>query len=98
MSTCSEINTWPMGEDVIWGVTVLLGADCKLHRMMFRPTPGQPLNGAPGPPGVQGPPGPPGTTGPRGFDGRQGSVGPPGPRGLTGAACECCGCPRENLP
>lgn len=95
---CDAIGEMPMGEEIEFGVTTLVGWDCKLHRMMFKPVPGQPKNGEPGPPGVPGPPGPPGTIGPRGFDGRQGPMGPPGPRGLTGPACECCGCPRENLP
>lgn len=95
---CDAIAKMPMGPDAEYGVTVLVGVDCKLHRMPFKSIPGQAPQGPPGIPGVPGPIGPPGYTGPRGFDGRQGPPGPPGPRGLTGPACECCGCPRENLP
>lgn len=95
---CGEIGQWPMGPDAVYGETIFLGADCRLHRMPFKSIAGQGKNGEPGPAGALGPPGPPGNTGPRGFDGRQGSQGEPGPRGLTGEACSCCGCPRENLP
>lgn len=95
---CDAIAQMPMGDDLVFLESVVVGSDCKLHRFMAKPVAGQGANGPPGIPGEMGMPGPPGTTGPRGFDGRQGPQGIPGPRGLTGAACECCGCPRENLP
>ena len=95
---CDAIAQMPMGPDAVFGETVLVGVDCRLHRMPFKPIAGQGPQGHTGMSGELGPPGPPGNTGPRGFDGRQGSQGEPGPRGLIGAACECCGCPRENLP
>lgn len=95
---CDAIAAMPMGDDVKYGETVLIGVDCKLHRMAFRVVGTTGKAGVPGAAGVQGPAGPPGTTGPRGFDGRIGPMGPVGPRGLTGPACECCGCPRENQP
>lgn len=93
---CDAIAAMPMGEDVVFAETVLVGWDCQLHRMAHRPYAQPGANGAPGIPGPPGPPGPPGNTGPRGFDGIQGSMGPPGPRGLTGAACSCCQCPSEG--
>lgn len=95
---CDAIAQMPMGEDLAFGESVVVGYDCKLHRMPFKPVAGQGKDGAPGPIGPPGVAGPPGATGPRGFDGRIGPMGPPGPRGLTGAACECCNCPRENQP
>lgn len=97
-SLCDAIADMPIGDDLKFLESVVIGSDCKLHRVMAKPVAGQGANGPPGIPGELGPPGDPGSTGPRGFDGIQGSIGPPGPRGLTGAACECCGCPRENLP
>lgn len=95
---CDAIAQMPVGEDLKFLESFVVGSDCKLHRMMAKPVAGQGKNGEPGIPGEMGPPGPPGSIGPRGFDGRQGPMGPQGPIGLTGEACSCCGCPRENLP
>ena len=95
---CNAIINMPVGDDVVFAETLVIGGDCQKHRMMHKPYQAPPQQGPPGIPGIPGIPGPPGTTGPRGFKGETGDRGPIGPIGPTGPACDCCGCPRENLP
>ncbi len=95
---CGAISEMPMGEDVVFAETVLVGVDCKLHRMAHRPytIPGK--NGEPGATGPPGPPGEAGKIGPAGEKGDKGDIGSPGPRGIEGRPCSCCDCPRDSLP
>lgn len=97
-SICDFLGTAEVGEDIIPGQTLVLAADCKLHR---NPLPVPPIPGAQGVPGQIGPPGiqgQAGSIGPVGIQGERGLQGNPGPRGVKGDACNCCSCPNDNLP
>lgn len=96
---CEFINTMEIGADVAYAETLLVGQDCKLHRMAHKPyaLPGR--DGEPGPTGPQGMTGATGPIGPIGPKGDTGDTGPPGPRGIEGRPCTCCDeCQRANLP
>lgn len=95
---CKFLGTLGVGDPGIAGQSLYLGPDCLYHALPNQP---EVINGEQGPPGPIGPPGipgPPGSIGPIGLTGSIGPQGIPGPRGLTGPACDCCGCPRDNLP
>lgn len=93
---CTAISNLPIGEDAAFAETLVIGADCKLHRLPHEPYAAPGKDGPPGIPGVPGPPGPPGAIGPPGEKGEKGDRGEKGERGPTGPACSCCDCPRAN--
>lgn len=102
---CNRLQQLAIGADAVEG-TVLLGNDCKFHRLTGTigetgPAGAQGNSGANGPQGPRGEPGPigaAGSIGPQGPGGPTGAQGNPGPRGLTGPACNCCDNCTSSMP